>query len=165
MNWSRAYFEQAQSDLEVFKKLNLPEVPLSHRLHYLQMATEKLAKAHLTQGKDEPKLSHSVLVSFLQVCKQRPELRRLLGYAHDYRAFSSYVDSMLPTAEKVQRLAPQAAGRNQPNPEYPWEDRNTATVMVPAQEDFSQLFSKQELASVARLIYRLFGVSEHHFAG
>jgi len=43
--WADAYYEQAYSDWRLFTELQgRRDVPSSHALHHLQMATEKLAK-------------------------------------------------------------------------------------------------------------------------
>ena len=49
MDWRTAYLEQAKSDYAMLLKLNRDEAPLCHRLHYLQMTTEKMAKGFLTR--------------------------------------------------------------------------------------------------------------------
>lgn len=40
-----AFIRQAASDFEAFQRVSDLELPACHRLHLLQMATEKLAKA------------------------------------------------------------------------------------------------------------------------
>jgi hypothetical protein len=44
--WSDAFLTQARSDWQVFEHLYDSDFPECHALHYLQMATEKLAKAY-----------------------------------------------------------------------------------------------------------------------
>jgi len=49
--WATGFLDQSRSDWAVFRKLYQDEdVPLCHPLHYLQMACEKLAKAHRLQS-------------------------------------------------------------------------------------------------------------------
>ena len=51
MTWSEAFILQARSDYAIFKSLGgSPDTPECHRLHYLQMATEKLTKYHACLG-------------------------------------------------------------------------------------------------------------------
>jgi len=45
--WSKVFLEQASSDWQVYEHLKGTHFPNCHALHYLQMATEKLAKAYL----------------------------------------------------------------------------------------------------------------------
>ncbi|MGA6980922.1 MAG: hypothetical protein WCC95_04355 [Candidatus Sulfotelmatobacter sp.] len=46
-DWARAYAKQALSDLDAREKLESAGVHKCHRLHFLQMAAEKLCKAYL----------------------------------------------------------------------------------------------------------------------
>jgi hypothetical protein len=51
MTWREAFRQQALSDYAVFRHLTrVADIPVCHRLHYLQMATEKLAKSLLLVG-------------------------------------------------------------------------------------------------------------------
>lgn len=45
--WAAAYARQADADFQTFQKLQDLPVPDCHRLLFLQMACEKLVKAHL----------------------------------------------------------------------------------------------------------------------
>ena len=68
MDWRTAYFQQARSDYDMLLRLLKEEnVPECQRLHYLQMATEKLAKGFLTQpgGPRYPKV-HDAFVRFVK---------------------------------------------------------------------------------------------------
>ena len=44
--YERAFLAQARSDWNVYRLLSESREPSCHALHYLQMATEKLAKAY-----------------------------------------------------------------------------------------------------------------------
>lgn len=139
MDWHRAFLEQARSDHAVLRRLSRLPVEDCHRLHYLQMVSEKLAKAMLTRpgGGSPPAASHAVLVRMLQVLKARPDLRRQLGFS-DAASFKSYIDSLLDLAGKIEGLAPALAGFTQPNAEYPWQDPGASEVQVPARYDFPE---------------------------
>ena len=52
--WSRAYARQAQADLEAREALLGAPVPACQHLHFLQMACEKIAKAHRCLGGADP---------------------------------------------------------------------------------------------------------------
>lgn len=60
-DWSRAYARQAQADLECWQRFDADSaVQTCHRLLLLQMACEKLTKAHLcTRGSDPRDLARS----------------------------------------------------------------------------------------------------------
>jgi hypothetical protein len=140
MSWQSAFLAQARSDNEVRKLLNRYQVPYSHQLHYLQMVAEKLSKSLMIPpgATTSPRFSHAAFVSCLRALKGRPEVRRKLGYSH-VSIFSAFVDSVLPFAEQVEKLAPTFAGETKPNPEYPWQPPNTHEVIVPADFDFPEL--------------------------
>ncbi|GMV98801.1 MAG: hypothetical protein AMXMBFR83_31490 [Phycisphaerae bacterium] len=110
-----------------------------HRLHYLQMVAEKLAKSMLTPpgSREAPPSSHSAFVRMLQVLKTRPEVRRQLGF-EEAAQFKRYIDSLLALAARIEGLAPAQAGLIRPNPEYPWRDPPTGQIHAPARFDFPE---------------------------
>lgn len=138
MSWRGAFLRQARSENEVRLLLNDPRVEYSHRLHYLQMVTEKLAKAALSNPVDPnpPRMVHGALVRLLQVAKGNRVLRTRLGYS-DASVFRAFIDSMLDLASQIESLAPSSAGRYQPNAEYPWEDRKTGLIHTPVDYHFA----------------------------
>jgi hypothetical protein len=111
----------------------------SHRLHYLQMVTEKLSKAFQASPNDTeaPATSHVAFVRFLQTLKGRPDIRQQLGYT-DGKVFQSFINSLLDLAHRIQKLAPAAARLTHPNSEYPWLDLRTNQVVAPADYDFPE---------------------------
>lgn len=137
MDWREAFLRQARSDFALLGRLNDPQVPYCHRLHYLQMTAEKLAKSFLVQPgcADPPRFSHAALVRMLQTLKNRPEISEQLGFP-ETRVFGRYIDALLPLAREIERLAPSHAGLTQPNPEYPWRHPGTAEIHVPAEFGF-----------------------------
>jgi hypothetical protein len=137
MSWREAFLEQARSDNRIRRLLNQPQVEYCHRLHYLQMVTEKLAKAMLAapEATDPPKMVHHALVRMLQTLKGRPDLRARLGYS-DANIFRAFIDSILDLADQIESLAPSAAGFMQPNPEYPWRRAQDNFVITPAAYPF-----------------------------
>ncbi len=139
MDWHDAFLAQARSDHAILIRLADAAVEYCHRLHYLQMVVEKLAKSLLTPAGSAtpPPMTHAAFVRMLQVLKSRPEIRRQLGF-DDAARFKSYIDSLLDLAGKIARLAPAQAGLTQPNPEYPWRDLSTHQIQVPAQFDFPE---------------------------
>jgi hypothetical protein len=157
MNWRVAYFTQAWSDYEVFKKLSTEPRKICHKLHYLQMATEKLAKGFLCSAKGNPPgKTHYLFVRFLKVSKSRPELRRNLGFEHNSRAYTSYIDSLIPVADQIEKLAPVGGNFDKINPEYPWID-DRGLVNCPAMYHFPE-FRKTELIKIQTLLSNLFRV-------
>jgi len=160
MTWREAFLLQARSDHAVFDRLGAlrVEVEPCHRLHYFQMATEKLAKAFLTApaAVEAPATVHTAFVRMLQVIKGRPDIRRQLGYANA-RAFASFINSLLGLANRVQGLAPAVAGLTQPNPEYPWRNLGTGEIQAPAEFEFPDFdrATKPQMAKLDKLVRAL----------
>jgi hypothetical protein len=144
MSWREAFLKQARSENRLREVLNDPQVEYSHRLHYLQMVTEKLAKGFMADPSDPqpPNPTHGAFVRLLQTIKGRPEIRRSLGY-QDAQIFRQFINSLLDLAVRVERLAPGAAGTTAPNPEYPWRDPVTGVVHAPIDFDFA-IFSPRD---------------------
>lgn len=135
MDWRTAYLEQAKSDYAMLLKLNREEAPLCHRLHYLQMTTEKLAKGFLTpRGGPRYAKTHDAFVTFVKLAGRRPDLRLASRFTKASQ-FAVYVDSLLPAAQRVEDLSPD--GSDHPNPEYPWEEKGI--IMLPTEYPFTEL--------------------------
>lgn len=136
--YQQAWWEQTRSDLGVLNALRRSGAAPCHQLHYIQMLTEKLGKAYFWRTKKPPKKSHAFFVKFLQALLDRPtaeveQIAQLLGFgrAHD---FENWVPKIAPLAYDVERLAPDLAGDNGPNAEYPWP--RMAPAEYPAGFDF-----------------------------
>jgi hypothetical protein len=138
MDWHEAYLKQARSEYVVLQWLTRMNREYCHRLHYLQMVTEKLGKAMVTPagGTEPAPVSHVIFVRMLQVLKTRPEVRRRLGY-RDAAVFKEFIDSLLELAGRIERLSPDQAGLTQPNPEYPWKDAATGDILAPTDYAFA----------------------------
>ena len=161
MTWKEAFLKQAESDYSVFQEFNVGKKPVAQQLHYLQMATEKLAKAlSCGHGKEPPKTTHAALGRFLRISKGRPELRRDLGYEGNYQAFVSYVDSLLPFAEKIEGLAPEGKRLDKPNPEYPWLNHQ-GQVIPPVDYAFGDIWlDVANMNKLKTLIANLFRIGK-----
>jgi len=124
MTWAEAFILQARSDYAIFKSLgSSPDTPECHRLHYLQMATEKLAKYHACLGTTgAPKKTHSALVSLLRQLPNMPQIRHSMGYSSNPATFTTYIKSLLPVATVIEELAPVGGDLHRLNAEYPWVD-------------------------------------------
>lgn len=142
MSWKKAFIKQAVSDFDMWQRLGKtpPGHPPSadcHRLHYLQMATEKLSKGICAQDSHPPPQTHAMFVKLLKHLKQRPEIRDAMGYRDKSVQFVSNIDSLMDLAMKIERLAPSLAGEHGPNSEYPWHDPRTGRVIAPCEHSFS----------------------------
>lgn len=160
MNWREAFLAQARSDAKIRDLLNRKRCEYSHQLHYLQMVTEKLAKGLMaTPNNAPPAKTHAAFVRYLQHLKGRPELRRQLGY-QDRLVFRSFIDSLLPLAREIERLAPKFTGTTQPNPEYPWQPTPEHEVEVPADFSFPAFDSRSpQMMKLVLLIKNLLRIT------
>lgn len=140
--WKEAFLQQARSDFMVLLHLKQTTLDYCHFLHYLQMASEKLAKSHLCHGTNPPKFVHDALVKFIRVESIAGKLR------WSYPGFSAaqYRETMkdlLPLAQKIEALAPEK-NVSCPNPEYPWifPGSSATEVIAPAQYHFPHFDKK-----------------------
>jgi hypothetical protein len=53
-DWGRAYARQARADFDAWDHLQGSKLPECQKLHFLQMACEKLTKAHLCKAGSRP---------------------------------------------------------------------------------------------------------------
>lgn len=126
MDWREGFRYQAISDYAMYKRLiKDSKVERCHSLHFLVMATEKLAKYFLTPAGHRPKLTHRRFKDFVLQAKIRPELRRACkfgNYPASPEQFRKYCIDLVPAAERIESLTPQGT-MDTVNPEYPWEQR------------------------------------------
>jgi hypothetical protein len=131
-NWSQAFAMQAGSDLDGYELLARTTLPVSRRLHYLQMWPEKLCKAYLWANSQESALHtrHNVVTKVLPAIIS--EHWRRIGF--DKRP------DMVPIrrlCREIDLLHPQVDndGRRPDNVEYPWTGQ-LGQVEVPANWKF-----------------------------
>lgn len=116
--WMRAFLEQARSDWQAYHLVDYSILPPCHAMHYLQMSTEKLAKAALLAGgmrPDEISKSHLAFTKFLRVAFRNRNLRLEMGMSG--AQIRMHFANALPLADAIERLAPALAGGGT-NPEY-----------------------------------------------
>jgi hypothetical protein len=160
MSWRSAFLLQARSDNAVRRQLNLLGVEYCHQLHYVQMTAEKLCKAIMSRDSDPnpPEFTHAAIVSGLKTLKTRPDVRRMLGYKR-FDQFRFAIDSLLPLASRIERLAPALAGSSGPNPEYPWRANAALPVTAPVEFDFADLnIRSPQMSKFLAVIDRLLAV-------
>jgi len=132
--FAQAFQLQASSDLDAYEALVSTTVPVSHRLHYLQMWLEKLCKAYLwLPGADtvELRTRHQVVGAVLPRLI-REKWRRLPAFDQApqmpaIRAFCREIDLLHPQVDD--------GGRRPDNVEYPWEVNGVS--YVPAEFKFA----------------------------
>ena len=140
--WSRAYARQAQADLEAREALLGATVPACQHLHFLQMACEKIAKAHRCLGGADPEtLMHGHGFAAKVLPQVARELLRRSTFVADLQVKHVGIEAMVrQLAREVDLLAPAVDddGRRPDNCEYPWEDAGGA-LHVPAEHGFGSL--------------------------
>ena len=134
-----AYAEQSQSDFVVFSR-HLKDAEECHRLHYLQMACEKIAKAYRlrdtqTFGVDDL-YSHTVFSRFIQNFLKAKEVKdRYQAQDAKLKQMERYARSL---AGEIEKLAPAVDRDLTPaNVEYPWT--HSETVSVPCHHQYTIL--------------------------
>ncbi len=121
--WATGYARQADADFKTFEIVQALRVPLCHKLHFLQMACEKLVKAHLCGVGTEPgalQTSHAYIAGTLPVVlrQQVVFVKFTGGKAKEVLSRARIV------AQEIEVLAPSVNrdGDRPDNCEYPWED-------------------------------------------
>lgn len=156
------WWQQAQSDHQVFLLVRRQGMAECHCLHYLQMATEKIAKAYFWRSGAPPPRSHAGFVQFLRFLGQvRGDDRERIADLFAFRRFTDFqnwIRTVLPIAYDLERLTPDLA-HDGPNPEYPWP--HAAPVLAPACYDFQAWTSltrgqRRELMRVVRIAIEKF---------
>jgi hypothetical protein len=140
-DWAKAYFEQACSDWSIFVEFHGREdIPRAQALHYLQMATEKLAKAYrlcdsLT-NLETILTSHVGFPEFFNTFLRAPSMRReFKGRDEQLRQIQRDCQSL---ARAVEQLAPAVDRLGHPaNAEYPWEEGGK--IVAPVSYSFPSL--------------------------
>lgn len=139
-DWRQAFARQAKADYETWARLeDCRDAPKCHKLHFLQMACEKLSKAHLFGTVKDPyeiQRRHAYIAKNLPVIAKRHYSRKgksLRGREHLFRQIGHL-------ARQIELLAPAVddGGRREDNCEYPWELAD-GKLRVPAEHDFGNL--------------------------
>ena len=139
--WAAACFTQDAEEWTVFLQLHARrDMPVCRALHYLQMATEKLAKAYRFRDTDTAtevlRSSHVGFRAFLKDYLNSPRIRDA------YKGRDAQLRRIRRDAEKlaraVEQLAPAVDRIGRPgNTEYPWEDG--INILIPAYFNFPDL--------------------------
>ncbi len=160
-NWRTGLLAQARSDYRMYLRLNgLSEsIDQCHSLHFLQMATEKLAKGLMSNAATPPALTHKAFQRFVQQAYRHESIKISCGFEEDEAGFILYLRGIQAVARSIENLAP--SGIESPNPEYPWEERrldgNTIQIIVHTPESHRWLEWDMRLPEIIRLLEFLEG--------
>lgn len=152
--WGTAYALQAQADFAAWDWLQDAELPECQKLHFLQMACEKLTKAHLCKAGTDPK---NVQSSHAYTKKNLPVVLRDQLVLQNVK--SKVVKDILKYAKRlageIELLAPAVdeGGKRPDNCEYPWEDKQQK-LWAPISYTFftEQLLTEPHGRTVLKLI-------------
>ena len=123
-SYQELWWQQAKSDYEAFELHRGSGSAQCHCLHYLQMATEKIAKAYFWRSGSPPQRSHAGFAKFLKFLgqikgeKDRERIAKLFPFTR-FSDFQKWKKDVMPTVHELEHLAP-ALANDGPNPEYPW---------------------------------------------
>jgi hypothetical protein len=141
-SFQRLWWEQARSDHGIFVLLRRQGSAQCHQLHYLQMTTEKIAKAYFWRSGSSPPKKHSGFRQFLKFLGQtRPHHRARVASLFRFKRFpdfQNWINSVLPIVYDLEHLAPDLANDG-PNPEYPWPHRRPTNAPVLHDFDLSTI--------------------------
>ncbi len=114
------WLEQCRNDFLIYERFRQSGDNPCQVLHYLQMATEKLAKAYFWRsGKAPSRQTHIGFSRLFRALADNQRAFEALGFKRldDYQEWCRQTANQL--SYQVERLAP-ALAQDGPNPEYPW---------------------------------------------
>jgi len=172
---TEAFFEQAKSDFAMFESLQAQGALVAecHVLHYLQMATEKLAKAVAARtGIQVPARRHDSFSRLAGALATRPDILSGFGYTRA-NEITRFLSMAMPVFQQLENLNPalanekaRKAGRDwetEPNCEYPWWRQAASGEedwLAPAAHTFPAFQTVREKqgygANMMKLVRRLF---------
>lgn len=138
-DWAIAYASQARSDWELYETLQERGEPRCHQLHYLQMASEKIAKAYrfrdTSTSEDSLLTQHVGFIKFLNAFLKSDRVKQMYKETRQLREVSKRCRQL---ASEIEKLAPAVdAGKRPANPEYPWQQGGE--VITPRDHEFPNL--------------------------
>jgi hypothetical protein len=161
-SYQELWWQQAKSDHDVFGLVRGRGMAACHSLHYLQMATEKIAKAYFWRSGSPPPKSHTGFVQFLRFLGQvrqrdRDHIANVFSFTR-FVDFQAWIRAVLPIAYDLERLTPELANDG-PNPEYPWP--HAEPDRAPALYDFAVWGSLT--GAQGRELMRVIRIAIEHF--
>ncbi len=147
--WGRAFARQALSDLDARELLT--DAAKCHRVHYLQMAAEKVCKAFLIvqNGRGAIDNSHALIERSL------PAIARAYLRQTSKSSQNLQVSRIRQTAREIELLAP-ALGQNEgrlDNCEYPRQDL-TLGIRTPSLYPFPNLDDRDKACVIVIKVLR-----------
>jgi hypothetical protein len=159
-NWGYAFAKQAMADFETWIALQgFEKIPSCQKLHFLQMACEKICKAHLCKlpgAKPEDFQSSHAFIAKVLAIVVRQQLSETPNPPKNARFLASRCGHL---AREIELLHPsvQDGGRRPDNCEYPWNQGNL--LYIPCEWSFPSLNLLEEPAgrTLLKLIHSAIG--------
>jgi hypothetical protein len=162
-SFQELWWEQFRSDHSVLILLRRNGADPCHQLHYLQMVTEKLAKAYFWRSGDSPPRNHAGFAQFMRsLGGVQPSKQAQIAASLGFKNFSSlrtWIRAVQPMVYDLERLAP-ALSLDGPNPEYPWPHR--APTDNPVRYRF-ELWEQMTTTAMGRQLVRVVGHAVDRF--
>lgn len=139
--WAAAFATEARSDWTIYKMLAAnAALPRCHALHYLQMTTEKIAKAY--RCRDTGAELTDVLNLHVGFAKLMSAFLVSPTIKGEYEDRDAHLQEVLKSARRlareIEKLAPAVDRRSSPeNAEYPWAHGDD--VVTPCQYEYPSL--------------------------
>jgi len=146
--WQVAFARQSQADFEAWQHLEAAsDVAACEKLHMLQMACEKLTKAHLCSSGSDP---DEIQSSHAYVAKNLPVIARhqfAIRTGKQPAKYDERLRNIKLLAQEIEYLHPNlnADGQRPDNCEYPWKD-SAGVVHAPVDHTFAGLNLLQQPA-------------------
>ncbi|MDM8563369.1 hypothetical protein QUF54_08450, partial [Candidatus Marithioploca araucensis] len=155
----RGYAKQALSDLEAREILVSGNAEKCHRLHFLQMASEKVCKAYLTManGHEKVRKIHAYVARNLPIIA-----RQFYTTINDDNEISRWeISEIRRIAREIEVLAPACneSDIREDNSEYPWQD-GKGEVQIPCEYNFPNINDRSR--TMIRLIRLIRTASESY---
>jgi len=156
LQWRKAFALQALSDLDAREHLAKTSLPLCHQLHFLQMACEKVCKAHQIDDEGTFEEKHDVIAKTLPVLA-----RQVFSSQDDFNPKRGQRAAIQKMAQEIELLSPSCnSAKSRPdNSEYPWLN-GKGEVQTPCLFSFSAIFDNRrtmiQLIQVVRRAARMY---------
>jgi len=152
IDWRKAFALQALSDLAARDKLAEACAELCHQLHFLQMASEKVCKAHRIEAEGYEKLKnrHDVIAKTLPVLA-----KQVFSSEYHFDPKHGQRGAIQRIAREIELLSPSCDRETRPdNSEYPWLNVK-GEVQAPCLYSFSSLMEdRRTLIQIIQVIRR-----------
>ena len=138
-DWADGFARQADADFRAWELYELhSEALAAPKLLFLQMACEKLCKAHMIRSGTNP---DDVATTHRVVAKNLPLVIReeMIWRKSDAKAIKNIMRHLRHLAQEIEYLNPaiKREGQRPDNCEYPWE--TSGTIVSPLDWSFSPL--------------------------